>query len=176
VKASGTIRSGSILHSTLESEDTILCEGRKSYVVGGILNAKNLIEVKTIGNEMGTVTNVKLGVDASVLEKLSQMQKEFESNKEEIEKCTQVLLLMKKRLTSGQKLTPDKIELVKTTNDSKIQLEERQKEVQASIQEIRQLIEASTKGRLKVGNLAYPGVRIAISNNQYIVKDVMKYK
>lgn len=175
VKAKGVVRSGSILHSTIESGDTIVCEGKKSYVVGGSLSAKNLIDVKTLGNEMGTVTNVKIGVDASVLQELHTMQQEFEDNKEEIEKCVQVLVLFKKRVASGQKLTPDKIALVKTANDEKTKLEERQTELKELIAGAKQEIEANTRGRLRVSNLVYPGVRIMMSNNQYIVKDVMKY-
>ncbi len=175
VTAEGTIRSGSILHSTVESGDKILCEGRKSYVVGGTLSARNLVDVKTIGNDMGTITNVRLGVDASVSDNLAAMRKEFEANKEQIEKCVQALLLFKKRLAAGQKLTPDKIAVVRSTGEEKARLEERQKELSASITEAKQLIEANTKGRMKVSDVVHSGVTITISNYQYTVKDDIKY-
>lgn len=175
VKASGIVRSGSILHSTVESGDMILCEGKKSYVVGGTLIAKNLIEVKTIGNDMGTITNVKLGVDASISENLYAMQKEFEANKEQLEKSIQVLLLFKKRIAAGQKLTPDKIATVKSAGEEKTKLDERQKELDVKIKETKQLIEANTKGRLKVADIVHSGVNITIANYQCTVKDDKKY-
>ncbi len=175
VKSGGTVRSGSVLHSTVEAGDKILCEGRKSYVVGGTLIAGNLIDVKTIGNDMGTITNVMLGVDASVSKNLSVMLKEAEMNKEQLEKCIQVLLLFKKKVAAGQKLTPDKIEIVKSASVEKTRLEERQTELTAKIIETKQLIEANTKGRLKVSDVIHSGVNITISNCQYTVKDDKKY-
>lgn len=175
VKAGGYVRSGSILHSTVESGSTILCEGRRSYVVGGTLSAKELIDVKTIGNDMGSNTNVNLGVDASIMENLHAMQKEMESNKELLEAQVQVLMLFKKRIASGQQMTKDKLEAAKHAGDEKKRLDERQEELAKGIEEAKQEIAANTLGRLKVRDTAYPGVRIMISNSQYQVKSAMKY-
>ncbi len=175
VKAGGNVRSGSILHSTVEAGSTILCEGRKSYVVGGTLSAKELVDVKTIGNEMESTTNVNLGVDASIMENLHAMQKEFEANKELLEAQVQVLLLFKKRIASGQQMTKDKLEAAKHAGDEKKRLDERQEELQKGIEGAKQEIAANTLGRLKVRDTAYPGVRLMISNSQYVVKTAMKY-
>lgn len=175
VKAGGNVRSGSILHSTVEAGSTILCEGRRSYVVGGSLSAKELVDVKTIGNDMGSNTNVNLGVDASIIENLHAMQKEFESNKETIEAQVQILLLFKKRIASGQQMTKDKLEAAKHAGDEKKRLDERQEELLKGIEEAKQEIAANTLGRLKVHDTAFPGVRVTISNSQYLVKNAMKY-
>lgn len=175
VKAGGNIRSGSILHSQVEAGDTIICEGRKSFVVGGNLNALNQIDVKTMGNRMGTITNVKLGLDLSVLEHLKEMQEEFQTNAESIEKCTQILVLFKKRLDSGQKIPPDKVAVIQSAGKDKIRLEERQEVLKASIEETKTQIESNAKGCLKISDIIYPGVRIQIANNQYVVKDEMRY-
>ncbi len=175
VKAGGTVRSGSILHSVVDAGDTIICEGKKSFVIGGSLSALNEISVMTIGNHMGTVTNVKLGVEASVLENLNDMQKEFEENKGEIEKARQVLVLFKKRMQGGQKIPPDKIQMIREAGDTIKRLELRQEELQLLIKESRDLIEANARGRLRVSETAYPGVRIQIANSTYIVKDNIRF-
>lgn len=175
VKAGGNVRSGSILHSQVESGDTIICDGKKSFVIGGSLSAVNLIDVKAMGNQMGTITNVKLGVDLSVYEKLQIMKKEFNENISEIEKCNQVLILFKKRLDSGQGIPENKIPMIRSAGNSKIRLSERQEELTLQIEEARQLIEADTRGKLRVSDTIYPGVRILIANTSYVVRDVMKY-
>lgn len=175
VKAGGNVRSGSILHSHVESGDTIICDGRKSFVIGGSLSAVNLIDVKAMGNQMGTITNVKLGVDLSVYEKLQIMKKEFDENTSEIEKCNQVLVLFKKRLESGQSIPENRIPVIRNAGNDKIRLGERQEELALLIEEAKQLIEADTRGRLRVSDIIYPGVRILIANTSYIVRDIMKY-
>lgn len=175
VKAGGNVRSGSILHSNVEAGDTILCEGRKSFVIGGNLNALNLIDVKTMGNQMGTITNVKLGVDSSVLEQLRVMEQEFESNSETIDKCTQILVLFKKRLESGQKIPADKVAVIQAAGNDKRRLEERQEELKQLIETSKEQIEANARGRLRISDMIYPGVRILIANSMYVVKDELKY-
>ncbi len=175
VKAGGKIQAGSILHSNVEAGDSITCEGRKSFVIGGFLSAVNLIDAKTVGNQMGTVTTIKLGVDASVLEDLKKKQEEFAENAVTIEKCTQILTLFKKRLESGQKVPPDKVAVIQTAGNDKQRLEERQEVLKQAIEECQQLIEANAKGRLRIGDMIYPGVRVSIANNLYIVKNELKY-
>lgn len=175
VKAGGNIRSGSILHSQVESGDTIICEGRKSFVIGGSLSAVNLIDVKAMGNQMGTITNVKLGVDLSVYEKLQIMKREYDENISEIEKCNQILMLFKKRLESGQSIPETRIPVIRNAGNDKIRLSERQEELMLLIEETKQLIEADTRGKLRVSDTIYPGVRILIANTAYIVRDKMKY-
>lgn len=175
VKAGGNIRSGSILHSQVESGDTIVCEGKNSFVIGGSLSAVNLIDVKAMGNQMGTITNVKLGVGLSVYEKLQIMKKEFDENNSEIEKCNQVLILFKKRLDGGQKIPESKIPMIRDAGNEKLRLSGRQEELTVLIEEAKQMIEADTRGKLRVSDTIYPGVRILIANTTYIVRDIMKY-
>ncbi len=175
VKAGGTVRSGSILHSTVEAGDKILCEGRKSFAIGGTLSAGNLIQVKTIGNQMGTETNVKIGVDPLVYEQLKDAQKELTENQDMIEKCIQVLVLFKKRMESGQGIPQDKIPIIKKAGEDRAQLEERQTELKLIIENATKAIEANANGRLKVSDAIYSGVRIQISNSMYVVKDTGKY-
>ena len=159
----------------MEAGDTILCEGRKSFAIGGSLSALNQIEVKTIGNQMGTITTIKLGVDAAVLEEQKALQKEYEENSAAIDKYMQILLLFKKRLSEGQTIPPDKVALVRATSEEKKQLEARQEELKVRIEEVRTMIEANTRGRLKVSDTIYPGVQIQIANSQYVVKNEQRY-
>lgn len=175
VKAGGSVRSGSILHSEVEAGDTIACEGRKSFVVGGSLSALNLISIKTLGNRMGTITNIKLGVDPTVLEKLKEMEKEFGENAAALDKCIQILVMFRKRLNEGKKIPPDKLSLIRTTGADKLRLEARQEELKILIEESRQRIDAEAKGQLRVSDKIFPSVRIQIANSSYVVKDEQKY-
>lgn len=175
VKAGGNVRSGSILHSHVDSGDTIICEGRKSFVIGGSLSAVNLIEAKAMGNQMGTITSVKLGVDLSVYEKMQIMKKEFDSNISEIEKCNQILVLFKKRLAAGQDIGKDKIPVIRNAGNEKVRLSERQDELSLLIEEAKQEIERDTRGKLRIMDTIYPGVRLQIANTTYVVRDTMKY-
>lgn len=175
VKAGGTVRSGSILHSKIEAGDKILCEGRKSFAIGGSLSAGNLIQVKTIGNQMGTETNVKIGVDPATYDTLKNAQQELADNQEMIEKCIQILMLFKKRVAAGQAIPPDKVPVIRKAGEDRARLEARQEELNQIIENATNVIENSASGRLKVSDAVYPGVRIQIANSSYIVRDVAKY-
>ena len=175
VKAKGTVRSGSILHSVVDAGDAIICEGKKAFVIGGSLTALHEISVKSIGNRVGTITKVKIGAELSVLENLQEMEKEYLENKAELEKSRQVLALFKKKVQSGQTLTPDKVKLIRNASDTVKTLEVRQEELHDLIQESREMIEANANGRLRVSGTAHAGVHVQIANSLYIVKDDIQF-
>ena len=72
-------------------------------------------------------------------------------------------------------MPPDKVAVIQTAGNDKQRLEERQEVLKQAIEECQQLIEANAKGRLRIGDMIYPGVRVSIANNLYIVKNELKY-
>ncbi len=175
VTAGGMVRAGSILHSQIVAGDKILCEGRKSVVIGGTLNAINCVDVKSLGNQMETVTNVKIGVDPSVLEELKNYEKEFAENMASMEKMTQVIMMFRKKIESGIKIPPDKVALIQQTSADLKATDQRQNVVKEEIMNRKEQIEANSRGYLRVSDTMFPGVRLTIGNCMYVVKSEQKY-
>lgn len=175
VKAGGKIQSGSILHSTVDTGDMVICEGRKSFIIGGTITAKNSIILKTTGNKMGTITNLKVGADPGLANRIKEIQKELATDSEQLEKYEQVLAIFRKKLASGIKPTADKMPLIKSASDGKKEIERRMLANNEELLQSKERIAENTSSFIKASDIVFPGVRISIATHNYYVKDEQQH-
>ena len=80
--------SDGIIHSFVDANKRILCQGKRASIVGGRLRAANEIHGKTLGSVAGTETILEVGIDPKRKEKLSQAL----GRKDELEKSLEELV------------------------------------------------------------------------------------
>ena len=175
VKTGGDVKAGAILHSNIDAMGSIICEGKKAFTIGGTLSSRSLISLKTIGNKMGTVTNIRVGVDPVIMNEVVDLNKENEKLSEEITQSNQVLEIFKKRMENGIKLTQDKIVLIKKANETRIQNQQKLDQNLERIARCKELIAQNVNGRIKVSDIVFPGVRITIGSKVMNVREELKF-
>ncbi len=171
VYAGKKVNTGSILHSVVEAKDEVIVSGKTGFVIGGNIIAKNNIKASSIGNQMGMVTNLKIGVDPKLIEEAKKLEKEIERLEEEKLKIVQMLELFKKRLSEGKKLNNDQMRLLKDASIKVKNVEEGIALTSTKLDECDDIINEKSDGRIVVTGTIYPGVRISISNRNYYVRE-----
>lgn len=175
VTSEGDVTSGAILHSKVAAKGDIIVSGKNGSVTGGVLRSGSMISVKTVGSTMGTHTELSVGTDPLLVDELRMLEKEMPNMEAELVKMQQVVTLLQKKLDNGEKLAPDKEKYLDIATKNSILIEENIATARKRYENLRVAIENSESGCVKVANIAYPGVKIVISNVVYYVRTEQHY-
>jgi uncharacterized protein (DUF342 family) len=140
-------------------------------IVGGEIKVRKLIDARTVGAELGTITKLTLGVDSKISEEYQALQSEIKDFKENITKLNQALNLIRKQLQAS----PGNPEITNIMNKTMVTKDEYNEKLKASMErfkELNELIE-SLMGAYVSAEEFFPGVKIKIGNSHYVVKTKM---
>lgn len=169
--AKNDVNVGSLLHSRVDAGHNVIVSGRKAFIIGGEVCARNMIDVHAVGNHMGTLTVLRVGVHSSAFEEYKQLQEENTTIKEEMTKYNQILEMFKMQLQKGIKFTPEQVMKVKSVGSIQKQLDTKFEANESKMKEIRYLIENSQKSHVKISDNANYGTEIYINDNRHVIKD-----
>lgn len=144
----------SILHSECTAKENIICQ--KGNIIGGILTAGKLIEVKDVGNRMNTYTKLLFNIGKQPEELIS-----LEAKKASLNENLQKLQLLQKRLAaSKEENVKQKITILKLRN-SYNKTKENLEVINERISEINAHLENNVQAQLKVKGMMYPNVVVS---------------
>ncbi|MGB8452124.1 MAG: FapA family protein [Anaerocolumna sp.] len=175
VKAGGYITTEAILHSNVSAKGDITVGGKKGFITGGEIHSGTTITVKNAGSTMGTSTLLEVGIDPGIIEEFRGLEKSIMSMNSDMEKLLPIIEAYKKKLNSGEKLSQDKLDYIRIATENCITLRNKIKESGNRYDQLRVDMNNSEGGSIKVENIAYPGVKIVISNVNYYVRSDIHY-
>lgn len=170
VESGGYVSTEAILHSKVSAKGDVTVGGRKGFITGGEIRSGTMISVKTAGSTMGTNTLLEVGVDPQMIEEYHKLEKELPSIEQEIERLNQNILLYLKKIKSGEKLSADKLLLVKTMSVNKEQLEKKKEETMEQLTQLQQYMDEHESGAVNVSDTIYPGCKLIIAGVVYFVR------
>ncbi|MCI3918998.1 FapA family protein [Paenibacillus sp. TRM 82003] len=164
------IVSQSILHSNVRAGKSVLCNGTKGFIVGGNVQAGELIVARTIGNTMSTATALEVGVAPELRNELQQLRASMKMIHENVDKSEKALHILDQMAAAGT-LTPDKQELrskllatKRTSHDELNALKERIWEIESSLDQV-------DKARVTISGTVYAGTKVVIGRYTRFIKD-----
>ncbi|HVO39848.1 MAG TPA: FapA family protein [Spirochaetia bacterium] len=165
-----------IVHSQVDANKMILCQGKRAQIVGGRLRASEEINSKILGSVAGTETLLEVGYDPRNKERLVQ----FERTKREVEKSLEEVELNIKTLETLQKaqktLPPEKAQYLTEQSEKRSQLLTQLDETNREIGKINTyLASLNTIGKISASERVYPGVKLAIKTAALAVRTEFKY-
>ena len=179
-----TIRSGgsiliqnAILHSRLYAQRTVMAlgAGKHSQIAGGRIEAGLEVACNILGSEMGTKTEVIVGLPPQMLEKRKVFTTEIKRCEDNLERIEPNLLLLKKMEAAGQ-LDDNKRAMMMNITKMKFQLQSARESMQKELDALdEQLSLVRDKGIVRVKEICYPGVVLSIRGLKYIVHEPCKY-
>ena len=172
VKAGRTVNVGSCLHSNVDAGEQVIVSGRKGFVIGGNVSAGKRIEASVFGNKMNTATELKVGVEPEILDRVRELSVSIKTKQDELSENKQILEAFRKKMTEGVKLLPNQLVAAKQAGELFKQLSADLEAESKEYLELKQAIEEKKGGRIVVNYTIYPGVSIHIANRIYPVKDV----
>lgn len=175
VTAGGYIETETIVQSNVKSKTEIHVSGRKASITGGTVVATNLISTKNLGTPMGTVTNIVVGVDPAVSERCTQVRKELDEAKKNLDKVLPVLESTKKKLMQNSVSQREQMkymsQLIETARHLQQVVESRGQE----LEECKALMAQAADAKVEVSGELYPGVVVTISDVSMRVRDSVKF-
>ncbi len=171
VQAGGSIETDSILHSRVTAKGPIVASGKNGLIVGGDVRSIVLVEAKNIGNEMGTMTVVGVGVDPTAKRRVDELKQSIQKLEDSKIQLNQILtVLRKKQVTDGQ-LTPDKTELRQKTMRNLILMEKDLTDQKNELEELQMQLSEDGNARVRVLRNIYVGTKLVFGDQSYFIKE-----
>ena len=165
VKSGGAIYTDAIMHSNISANGDVIVNGKRGLIAGGSVKTTTKIETKVAGSTMGTQTELEVGFDTTLGEKYRNIEKHIDQMTDEKDSIVKNLKILQKRMQTKGKLEPEKMKLIKEgTERIKVidqTIEEETEEYERIDEEMQR---TSDGGKVRVEDIAYPGVKIVISN------------
>ncbi|MBN2554196.1 MAG: FapA family protein [Spirochaetales bacterium] len=167
--------SDGIIHSLVDANKRILCQGKRASIVGGRLRAAMEIHAKTLGSVAGTETILEVGIDPKRKEKLSQAlqrKQELEKSLEELVRNISTLENLKK---VQREFPEDKQNSLSELNDRRSEILSELEEIGRTINEINSYLQSiKISGKVSASDRIFPGVKIFIKNESLVVRNEFK--
>lgn len=162
-----------IMHSRVSAGGSVILTGRKGLLVGGLCRAGEQIELQVLGSRLGTATEIEVGVNPGIRIELLRVEEELKKGLENIDKSSKILTLLERE----QSTAPERLEMrerlsktVAALSQENASLEKRRLELIDEIQTRYQ-----DRGRIKVRDTIFPGVRVSIGKATMAIKDEIRY-
>lgn len=165
VKSGGAIYTDAIMHSNISANGDVIVNGKRGLIAGGSVKTTTKIETKVAGSTMGTQTELEVGFDTTLGERYRNIEKHIDQMTDEKDSIVKNLKNLQKRMQTKGKLEPEKMKLIKEgTERIKVIDQTIEEETEAYERIDEEMQRTSDGGKVRVENIAYPGVKIVISN------------
>jgi uncharacterized protein (DUF342 family) len=166
------IVSDGIIHSSVDANRRIICQGKRASIVGGKVRATEEINAKTFGSVAGTETILEVGYDPKRKEQLTVLggkKETIEKQLEEIERNIKTLETLKK---VQRNFSEEKQKDLQEISDQRSALLSELTEMNREIQEITNYLTAlKTVGRISASDRVFPGVKLFIKNESLTIRN-----
>lgn len=160
----------SIMHSHVRAGKKVICSGAKGLIVGGLIQASDLVSARTIGNSMSTATSIEVGVNPHYRTELLELRSKLKQFAESMDKTEKALSILDQLAAAG-KLSPEKLALrIKLTATKRQSIVEND-QTRERILEIEKTLEDTDRSKVDVSNTIFGGTKIVIGRYTKFVKD-----
>ncbi|PLV59435.1 DUF342 domain-containing protein [Thermotoga sp. KOL6] len=160
------------IENSLIKAHTVMVTGSKGSIRGGTTIARVKIETYQLGSPIGIKTQVEVGVDPTINEKMKLISAQISLDKENVKKLTKLLIELRKlHSTLKDKFPPDKEEILKRVNNTLINLRESIQKNEQELKELNRVAEEMAKSAsVIVKDVVYPGVEIIMLDKIFRVE------
>ena len=175
VSCGGSIETDSLLHCSTSAGDKINVSGKNGLLVGGTARAGSIVTAKQIGNNMGTVTNVYVGVDPALRKRVKELAAEITKANSDRTKFSQVVAALRKKMELEGRLDSQKQEMLQTSMKNLIMLEQSIRKMTEEYNAGKQTLSENVEARVKITDCIYPGTKLSFGDTEYRRKDKTVY-
>lgn len=160
----------SIMHSNVRAGKSIVCSGAKGLIVGGIIQAGDLVRARTVGNTMSTATAIEVGVKPEFRYELQELRAKLKQCAESLDKTDKALTILDQLAAAGQ-LSQEKMALRVKLSVTKRQTKAELDETKERVLEIERSLEDTDRATIDVAHTIYGGTKVVIGRYTKFVKD-----
>lgn len=167
--------SDSILHSNVIAGDKVIVHSTHGMICGGRVQAIHKIEAGAAGSDMGTKTELIVGIDPKLKKERMEIEEKIKTSRENLQKLNQVIATLKEiRQKTGGKLPDDKEELLSKSLQSYEAIQLSINNDSEELQRIDEAIKLLLRGRITIRGDINSGVNIIIGKARRIINNTEK--
>lgn len=170
IKVDGYIETDTILHSNVSAKGDIYVRGKNGNIIGGKVRSTSLIEATRIGSTMGTLTEVEVGTDPTVSERIREIQDSINEKTEEKNKLDRLVGVLRKKQNAGT-LESDKLTVLQNSTRNMIICDSEIKKLTEEYEKLTELIEANKNAIIKAKNDVFSGTKVVIAGDFILIHD-----
>jgi len=164
-----------IMQSYVRAGRSVIVSDKKATIVGGLIQATELIEAKTLGSQLATRTIFEVGVNPYYREEYQKITKVRTEKKKVMDNLNSSMLMFQRAGISPQNLPENKrVALLKVLDDYKTTKQELS-DYEERITFLEEEMNRISSARVRALEVAYPGVRISIGSAVYVINDTTKF-
>ena len=175
VEAKGSLHTEAILHSQVAADDSVVVEINKGLIVGGSVQATNLISAKIIGSPMSTATNIQISMTISLHHRHKEAQTTLAAKKQQLDQIQKNIRFVQEKLAKGEQIPKARLEKVKQMLELQKQLQEDIQILQKEYDVLNANLQDYKEGYVKVSDIIYPGVKITMGSVVKHIRREIKY-
>lgn len=165
----------SIMQSQVRSGGSVIVSDRRAIIVGGVIQAFNLVQSKVLGSQLATQTVIEVGVNPLLRQEYQNIIKVKSEKKKIYDNLNQNLQTFQRSAVPIDSLSDKKrLTLIKMLDDFK-SLRQEMSSFEERLAFLEGEFEKTHSAKVRVSEVVYPGVRITIGQSVYIVNDPIKY-
>lgn len=165
-----------ILHSRARSGGKVQVVGRRGAIMGGQVKACEEITTRFLGTPQSTMTEVEVGVAPELRDEYEACRKELAEAQENVRKAQQIITALRELEAKHPALFNDqKREALMRTLRSLYHFQGVIEQRTLRKLELEEMLQSVSAGRIRVLETVYPGVRILIGSQHYLVVDDLQY-
>lgn len=167
---------GALFHSDVMAQNSVVVMGgQKSQIAGGRIQAGREIACHILGSEMGTKTEIVVGVPPEQTERRRELLAIVAQNEVNLQKLEANLGFLKKQEAAGN-LDEGKRVLMLSATKAKFQLQSTLMSLRDELGKIEADLELrKSQGVVRVREMCYPGVSIVIRGSAYAVREPVRF-
>lgn len=168
--------SDGIINSQVSSNKKIICQGKRASIVGGHLRACEEINAKALGSAVsGTETILEVGYDPRSKNKLDKLAGQAEQIRRQVDDIDKNLITLQNLKKQKKSLSEEKEAFLQEQLGRREDLAREMSEIGKEIESINNYLSSlKVKGKVSASGKIYPGVKINIREQSYVVKNEQK--
>ena len=172
--AKNNITVGSLLHSKAKAGNDLVVSGKKAFIIGGEVEAGHKVDTRAVGNQMETMTIVRVGVSREQLDRLYKLKEENESISENVTKYNKVIDAFKEQKAKGVKFTPDQVKTIQSVGQNLKVLDAQYQNNEAEIAKLNEAVEKASNCCIQISDVAHVGSEFYLNGNKQLLKESIK--
>jgi uncharacterized protein (DUF342 family) len=162
-----------ILHSRINAGKKVVVEGRRGMIAGGTVMAGEEIRAKVVGTHMSIGTELEVGVNPMLREEYQNIRREIKKVEISLEQTQKALTILK---AMDQTTMPqDRREMLLKLTKAQFHLVGQVETMRNRMNDIELAFEEMKYGRIKVGDVMFPGVKVVIGTLVKPIREALKF-
>ncbi len=151
-----------IMHSKIDAGRKVILNQNKGLIVGGKVRAGMEIDAKVIGSSLATPPDVCVGVTPELRDDFREKNEIFKDAQEKMDKIIKDINLLKKRRDKKGSLSENRQNLLNQLIRQRYSYVKKLETVKKERDEIKDELQNSKRGRIKIKGTLYSGVTVVI--------------